>query len=614
MAFLGGLFGGGNTANATLKVNYNGKDAESGLKSLGNTIKTVVTVAAIKMVADYGAQLAKLGANAELVEKNFANMAEQQGRSTTQMMTKMRSATKGMIDDVALQQKAMQAMVSGVNFDDLVVAMEFVTNFAAATGTDATQKLTTVVTGMARKSAMFFDDVGIQVMGSKDVVGDAVDQMREKMGQFATSTDDAAVVIAQMQVEIQNLKVEIGKELVPAMLLLAKATSGAVIELKEFLGLQEDTVSKSNKQYNETKRLSSEFKNLETAIKFANEAGNDLVVWQDAFGNFRQERLGVANAELNILKEQLGVQRDLTKEKKTKGGGSGGGGTTPEELESLEKAEYAKWKIVDNISRERSDAEAKAAFDKKKLTEERLQELLQLEVEYQASLQEEKDKAAQVEMDRESETQQNLLVLRQNSFSTMSRLSDLITQKQINDAKLSSSTAEEFEAKMAEINKRSAMRQHAMAVFEQMISLAIAISNVGEAAAKSGASGAKFGVAGAIAGAIGAAAGLAFSISQIRSATIPEPPDTGFELGGLVGGLSRRRGADGSGRVGAGEFVTNAQSTAQNLDLLRSINNNTANMRGAGGGNTYIFNGATTEQVVQIQKNTERRSITGNLI
>ena len=55
------LFGKKNEAEAKLKVNYDGKEAEKGLKSIKGLIKTVVTIAAIKMVASYTKELAQIG-------------------------------------------------------------------------------------------------------------------------------------------------------------------------------------------------------------------------------------------------------------------------------------------------------------------------------------------------------------------------------------------------------------------------------------------------------------------------------------------------------------------------------------------------------------------------
>ncbi len=211
------MFGfGKNTADATIRVKYKGDEAKKGLNLLKGTIATVITVAAIKQVATYTYEMGKLGAQAKLVEKNFEGFAKQTGQTSEQALGKLRKATMGMISDMELQQKAMQAMIGGVSFDAIITSMEYVSKFALATGTDVSEKMRTTMTGLARGSAAFLDDIGIQVMGSKDVVNDAIDQMKEKMGQFAISEDDAAIASANLKAELENQKALIGKQLLPA--------------------------------------------------------------------------------------------------------------------------------------------------------------------------------------------------------------------------------------------------------------------------------------------------------------------------------------------------------------------------------------------------------------
>lgn len=216
MGLFGSLFGG-KTAETTIKVNYDGKKANDGLKGLKKTITTVVSAYAIKQTVEFGTKLALLGATAKSVDESFQKFSRDRGRDYDDMMTKLRKATMGTVKDMELQQKAMQAMLSGVSFDDVIVAMDYVTRYAMTTGTDVSQKMTTVMTGLARGSAQFMDDVGIQVMGASDVVGATIDQMKEKMSQFNVSQDDAAVKAATFKARLENIRIELGRNLVPAL-------------------------------------------------------------------------------------------------------------------------------------------------------------------------------------------------------------------------------------------------------------------------------------------------------------------------------------------------------------------------------------------------------------
>ena len=186
--------------------------ANKGLsKSLKGLAAAFVSIKTAKLVAELG----ELGARAVTVEKSFQKFAKDGGRDAQKMLADLRKASGGLSDDMFLQQQAMKAMISGMNFDDVVTSLEFVRKFSIATGEDMNQKFQTVMTGLARGSADFLDDVGIQVQGSKDVVNDAIAQMEEKMSQFADTSEDSSTKISLMKAEFQNLRQEIGVELAP---------------------------------------------------------------------------------------------------------------------------------------------------------------------------------------------------------------------------------------------------------------------------------------------------------------------------------------------------------------------------------------------------------------
>lgn len=195
--------------------------AEKSQSNLGSTLKKMaagyITVATAIKGAKLAIELGELGANVEVVNKNFQQFANRGGRDAIAMMGQLRKASGGMMDDMFLQQQAMKAMISGIKFDDMIVAMEYVRKYAIATGSDVNQKMETVMTGLARGSAQFMDDVGIQVMGAKDVVGATIDQMKQKMGEFADTSDSSATKINMMKTSFESLRQEIGTALSPVL-------------------------------------------------------------------------------------------------------------------------------------------------------------------------------------------------------------------------------------------------------------------------------------------------------------------------------------------------------------------------------------------------------------
>jgi len=286
------MFGiGKNEADATIRVKYKGDEAKAGLSSLQKTIASVITVYAVKQVATYAYEMGKLGAQVKLVEKNFEGFSKQAGYTSEQALGKLRKASMGMVTDMELQQKAMQAMIGGVSFDAIITSMEYVSKFALATGQDVSTKMQSTMTGLARGSAQFLDDIGIQVMGSKDVVNDAIAQMKEKMGQFADSEGDAGLNAAKLNAEFQNQKALLGKELIPAWDALTKMLAEKAVPtigrlLRDLLEMNKTLFTSYTLDDAKTKRI----------IDLATETGNLTLV---------QEELNKQLEKQNKLKTEM---------------------------------------------------------------------------------------------------------------------------------------------------------------------------------------------------------------------------------------------------------------------------------------------------------------------
>jgi|1_EtaG_2_1085319.scaffolds.fasta_scaffold04359_2 hypothetical protein len=203
-------------SQSTRRVN----DSLSGLKKAA---LSYLSIQFAKKVAVDAYTMAEYGAQVEFVDKSFKRFESQTGLSTIQMMGRLRKATEGATSDIKLQQQAMQALASGVNFSDLETAMKFVTRVALAEGKNAAQLMQTTITGLVRGSAEYLDDVHIDVMGSKDVVNDAIGQMEKKMNMFSSSAGSAVGMFAQIKAGAENLRGELSKFLLPYVKEIIKA-------------------------------------------------------------------------------------------------------------------------------------------------------------------------------------------------------------------------------------------------------------------------------------------------------------------------------------------------------------------------------------------------------
>ena len=347
-----------------IRVKYDGKSAERGLGSLKKTLTATFGAVGANMVRQYMNELGKMGIQAEMVEKNFRNFAKSRNRDATEMKEQLRKATMGMVDDMTLQQKAMQAMIGGVKFDDLIVSMEYVSKFAAATGTDVNQKLQTTMTGLARKSAQFLDDIGIQVMRSEDVVGDAIDQMKEKMGQFTSSEEDAYVQAEKLNAELENQKVLLGKELQPiyfasilSLRALAKAATGITKHLKINLKMLWDSIhgrGLENKRIEQHIEYAETLKDKQKAIDYLQDLRNKkqeqsmtmarkLMALEEKGGKgtvgYLKQKLAIETHLQDIKAQDLKYEEAIKKiqDSNVKGPAVEPGGKTVEELQKEEK-------------------------------------------------------------------------------------------------------------------------------------------------------------------------------------------------------------------------------------------------------------------------------------
>ncbi len=632
-----------NTADATIRVNYKGDNAKKGLSTLKKTIATVITAAVVKQMVSYSLELGKLGAQAELVNKNFENMAKKQGRSVDTMMAKMKKATLGMVDDMTLQQNAMKAMISGVDFDDMIVAMEYVTKYAAATGADVNQKMTTVMTGFARKSAMFMDDVGIQVMGAEDVIAATVDQMKEKMDQFAMSEEDAAVAGAQLKADMENLRIEVGQALVPVLSKLIPITRDIANGFREiFTGMAEASTDRANATIEEVKQL------VELRGEWQAVMDMQLALQSQGGTLFNPEALQEAKDNIESINESI---KDINKGVQDGGAGAvTGTGDGDKEKKKKSKADIerekenektSKWldnqiaitekygddanaitqeqweernDIINAALRTGQDENLRAHQERLALLEYQKQLYPELTNEINTLIGEENDAFRASELEKERALQQEKIDNFRAGLSTatsitsaLMQLSDARTNREIENLENQNLSEKDFQKKKEQILQDAEEKRRVYARVQQGIAIAEATVN----AIKMGTGAGADTPGGAITRGLAMAAAIAAGMVEV--ATIEAQ---NFQTGRIGKRQTSRQSDDILAMVGQGETIIPAPQSAQHEDTLRAIANNTANTAagiGSTGGGvvTNQFYGVSTEQVLQVISQSNRRHNVG---
>jgi hypothetical protein len=221
-----------------IRVNYDGKEAERGLRNLKSAITTAFSVVAVKQIYDFTAALAKAGAEGIRTEKTFSNFVPNVAEATA----KLEKASLGMIENTVLQRNAIQALISGIKFDDYLVALEYAAKFAINTGKNTEDVLSQITSSFLTGRTMGLKQAGIVVNTGKNMVRDSIDQMKSKMGELGASIDDPIVKMNQLTAGIENQKERIGRDLIPVinvwnagLIDLAKGAADAAGKLAGFL-------------------------------------------------------------------------------------------------------------------------------------------------------------------------------------------------------------------------------------------------------------------------------------------------------------------------------------------------------------------------------------------
>lgn len=221
------------------------------MDGIGKNIQNLGTIAlgglgvAAGAVTGVGAALTKLAVDAapiENVRKAFEGLAESTGRGSDEMLEALEKSSAGMIAQRDLMMSFNKAaQLVGTDFAvQLPDAMKYLGKVAAATGQDMGFMLDSLVTGVGRLSPMILDNLGIQVQLSEATARAAgmfgieekaltkaqiqagmmsvvLEKLQINTAAIPDISNSAAAGIAQMQVQFQNVKDQIGMALLPIL-------------------------------------------------------------------------------------------------------------------------------------------------------------------------------------------------------------------------------------------------------------------------------------------------------------------------------------------------------------------------------------------------------------
>jgi len=281
--------------------------ALSGFRSFASTISKPLTIslkvgqAGLGLLRDINLGLRPLvsgldnliekGSALEVVRKSFESLTGTAGRQSDMMARRIVNAASGTLQLADAMRVANRALGSGLQYNQLLTAIEFIGKKSITTGKDARAAIDTVITGLSRGSTLFLDDFGILVDGIEGVKR-SFDGIKgagafDSLGPAAQKAETVRQAVVEMQQQMGKIGVS-GNETVFIFQGLKNQISDAVDSLTAGIAKSEGLSSALKEMRDVAAGLTAHF-----------EAGGGL--WDVIFGK-GEEQGGKSGGILGVLK------------------------------------------------------------------------------------------------------------------------------------------------------------------------------------------------------------------------------------------------------------------------------------------------------------------------
>lgn len=136
----------------------NTQKATIGLGDMYSAVKLLLTAGLAKEIASAAVSMATLSGRLEGIKAAFDKLPNSQ-----LLMGQLKEATKGVVDQFTLMQKALQAQNFGIPLEKLGMLLEFATTRAQQTGISVDYLVNSIVTGLGRNSVKILDNLQINI-------------------------------------------------------------------------------------------------------------------------------------------------------------------------------------------------------------------------------------------------------------------------------------------------------------------------------------------------------------------------------------------------------------------------------------------------------------------
>lgn len=270
-------------------VDHSLKKLSGGFGALGGVIGASFAVDAIRQFVSESVELAN---QAEGVKAAFDRIND------PELLSELRTATRGTIDDLELMKAAVKAKNFNIPLEQLGNLLGFAQQRAGETGESIDYMAQSIITGIARKSLPILDNLGfstIELREEFNKTGDMAEAVgnviKRQMGDAGERTLTTSELIAQQRAEITNLKIAVGEQLQPVYNAFLNEVKGGLNSINTLMSDQISGVERM----------------AYIASFFQGTQGEVLRVYLNA-----QKEARVAVAEHEAAQAALGTQTDKT--------------------------------------------------------------------------------------------------------------------------------------------------------------------------------------------------------------------------------------------------------------------------------------------------------------
>ena len=201
-------------------------------KGMGLVGAVVGTAATVGVIAKTTVELARMAGAFSTLKNSFDELAAGVGANADDMLSALRTASNGMINDMSLVQSANRALLLGVadSAGEMTQLLQVAMVRGQAMGLSAEQAFNDIVTGIGRMSPLILDNLGIVTGGEKvfndyaEAIGKAADELTDaekkqallnsvvasSAGIVETAADSATGGFERLKTSIDNAKLSLG--------------------------------------------------------------------------------------------------------------------------------------------------------------------------------------------------------------------------------------------------------------------------------------------------------------------------------------------------------------------------------------------------------------------